>query len=775
MQSVAQGLPAHLTAEAIHSPRPVLLALIVLIFGGRMSRVRSTFSTAKIVFLTTLVITISSVFGPAVASASTSSDVALNVLVLDDGSPMVAAIADRLTAEGQPITRLELNAANRGTINSDYLVSVDANGVHAKFMGVVSPNEAPAQLSAAERSELFQYEETFNVRQVNSYTWAHPEVGLNYAANPGYIGQVDGMVAAVTDAGRNGPFRYLRGSLTLDDISPVVQESYGYLAVPLPEDASNKYTPLLTAPIPGTDATGSLIGVYEHQGREQMVITFASNGSQQHWKTLSHGVVSWLTRGISLSYQRNYFGVQIDDVLLPDSLWSIDGNCTIGDGCDPVEYPEDAPGATARMTPTDVDRLVNWQRNKQLHLDLVYNGFGATEHRQENGGADPLEDALLTNKQEFRWVNHTWSHPYLGCVQDFSVAPWQCATDALGATQYVGYSTVRGEISKNHNYSKVNALPNYSRKELVTGEHSGLKSAPQMSVDNPNLAPALDSTRIRWIASDASREAGVRSVGGATTVPRYPMNIFYNTATKAEAVDEYNWIYTSAADGGSGLCETHPDTMTCINPLDLDSGFDSYIAEIESRIALGHLLGNDPRPHYAHQSNLAAEGILYPVLDRIVDGYRSTFADNSPVMNPTLTEAGEELVRQRDWAAQQTQVSATIKGNQVTLHNSGSTVLTIPLTLPTDSVRETRGGRTISAHGTAYAGEQSGAFRLRAGGVAYFGVPQDAGFPSEVTWPRTPQAPAGVADQLNLQGATREVELPQVEPEVLPVEQESVR
>jgi 23S rRNA (guanosine2251-2'-O)-methyltransferase len=29
---------------------------------------------------------------------------------------------------------------------------------------------------------------------------------------------------------------------------------------------------------------------------------------------------------------------------------------------------------------------------------------------------------------------------------------------------------------------------------------------------------------------------------------RHPMNVFYNVATAAEEVDEYNWIYAAAAD-----------------------------------------------------------------------------------------------------------------------------------------------------------------------------------------------------------------------------------
>jgi hypothetical protein len=46
------------------------------------------------------------------------------------------------------------------------------------------------------------------------------------------------------------------------------------------------------------------------------------------------------------------------------------------------------------------------------------------------------------------------------------------------------------------------------------------------------------------IGSDASRDNGSRQVGPATTIPRHPTALYYNTSTQAEAVDEYNWLYT---------------------------------------------------------------------------------------------------------------------------------------------------------------------------------------------------------------------------------------
>ena len=297
-----------------------------------------------------------SVAAPQAAHAATAVAVQARVLVVDDGQPMVGAIADRLKTEGVPLTTVNLADPGRPVLTRAFLASAD--GATANFAGVVLPSDTPAGLSPDELASLAGYEADYGVREVDAYTWANPAVGLNYAADPGHVGPVDGLQATISAAGTAGPFSHLKGSLTLDDLDPAIQESWGYLATPL--DAS--FTPLVTAAIPGTDQPGSLIGVHRSGGRERMIFTFATNKHQVHNGVLAHGIVRWLTRDVSLSYSRNWFSVHSDDQYMADALWSNEGNCTIGDGCDPVAYPEDGPGATARMTADDVAHLDAWQR-----------------------------------------------------------------------------------------------------------------------------------------------------------------------------------------------------------------------------------------------------------------------------------------------------------------------------------------------------------------------------------------------------------------------------
>jgi hypothetical protein len=237
----------------------------------------------------------------------------------------------------------------------------------------------------------------------------------------------------------------------------------------------------------------------------------------------------------------------------------------------------------------------------------------------------------------------------------------------------------------------------------VTGEHSGPRILPQQPDDNPDLAPALTATGVTWLGGDASRDSGSRPIGPAALVPRYPLNVFYNVATEAEEVDEYNWIFTSRADGGSGLCDDLGLIMTCLPPVDPVTGYENVIIPSEVRIAYAHILGNDPRPHFVHQSNLAEDRLLYPLLDRVLDRYRAAHADNTPLVSPTLAQAGELLAGAASWRAAVGSVTAYVSGGVVTIDAPAGT--TVPITVPE--------GTTVSTHdgppfGDPYAGTRSG-------------------------------------------------------------------
>ncbi|MFE9365261.1 hypothetical protein ACFYNN_21220 [Streptomyces sp. NPDC006978] len=673
----------------------------------------------------------------------------LRVLVVSDGGPSTDAIAAELENAGTPYTEVELEDADRPVIDAGFLADTVDGRPRAKYQAVVLPNDNPFRTGSAEMAAIVAYEQAYSIPQVDAYTYARPQVGLNAAVGTGYAGTVDGIRGEVTQAGKAGPFGYLEGAVPFEDNSPTVGESYAYLSTPV---AGADFTPYVQAAIPGRPTKGSLVGEYRHDGRRELVVTFVYNRYQQQYRLLARGIVEWMTGGVHLGADRNYFAVHVDDVFAADDRWDTVLNCTPGDvDCQPGEGTPNP----IRMVPADVGHAIAWQNGRDFTLDFAYNASGTLDHREDNGGQDALADKLIADREQFRWINHTYTHAFLGCVQDTGVVPWKCATNADGSTRWVGRNEIVDEIATNEAWGVAAGLPLRS-EELVTGEHSGLKVTPQQPGDNPNLGPALTDTGIEWLGSDNSRDPVQRQVGTATTVSRYPMNVFYNAGREAEQVDEYNWIYTGRAQGGSGICEDNPATSTCLAaPLDIATGYADHIVPLETRIALGHVLSNDPKPHFIHQSNLAEDRIAYPVLDGVLGDYDDLFTGDTPVVNLRMKDIGVEMQRRAAWRAalDAGQVTAYRIGDSVTVQAPGG--VAIAATMPAG----TQHGGT--GFGAPYAGKVSG--WASADGLPYtldlpvsagppaaadgpYGRPTVTGAPTHAA-PRT-EVPSGVAEQV---------------------------
>ncbi|MGW4895288.1 hypothetical protein ACWEQL_23910 [Kitasatospora sp. NPDC004240] len=664
--------------------------------------------------------------------ATSAPRIDLTVLVIDDGGPATAAIAAELKSQGTPHKIVNLNDANRPVIDAAFLSDTVNGQPRGKFQGVVMPNDNPFPAGSAEMTALATYEAAFGVRQVDAYTYARPDVGLNWAQNPGYMGSLDGVQAQVTTAGTSGPFSYLKGAVPFEDNDPNIGESYGFLATPLAAPpAGATFTPLVEAPIPGSTERGSLVGEYSHDGRKELVVTFVYNQYQQQYRLLARGIVDWLTQGIHLGYDRNYFAAHIDDVFLADDRWDMNLKCTPGDVTCPPGTPETSN--PIRMNVADAQYAKQWQIANGFTMDMVFNGGGSEDWKADHEvTADPVVDQMVADKASYRWVNHTYTHPYMGCLQDVSVVPWKCTKDAGGNTVWIDQATITAQIKNNLDWATARGLP-VDKTELVTGEHSGLLTAPQETSDNPYLAPSLATNGVKWLASDASREPAQRAVGAALTIPRYPMNVFYNAGTVQEQTDEYNWIYTSKANGGSGACESA--NSTCLTtPLNVNTGYQSYIVPLEARIDLGHVLSNDPRPHFIHQSNLAEDRIVYPVLERILSTYRSLHADNTPIVNLAQKDLGLEFQRRAAW-------NNALASGQVTAYRVGDTVtiaapagVQVQATMPTGTTQKLSIGST--AFGGAYAGTLSGWVKPAA---------LQSNITLKLTAAGTPEAPASVS------------------------------
>lgn len=613
------------------------------------------------------------------------STVELRVLVLDDRSYLAEAMAERLAAEGVEVERFPVTQSGRPQITREMLAD-DATAT-ANYMGIVSVSADRPELTPDENAEIDAFTADYGIREMVALTSPVESVGMT----PGAGGlSLDGTIPSLTREALGGEWSYLDGPVEFDDLSPTVIESWSEPGSPVADSAASTFRPLLT--VTGHPTEGVIMGVHTRGPRERLILTVAMNRYQEQFKVLSHGMVSWLTRGVSTSLYRNTFNVQIDDVLLADAEWNPEADCTFGADCGVAPGPGDL--ASSRMTADDVRTARTWEDANGIELDMTFNAFGA-------GEGDALTEALLAARDEFRWINHTWDHTNL---------------DTLTEAQ------ITEQIRKNLDWARVNDVE-VDPSELVTGEHSGLESGPARA-DNPALAEAMEATGVTWVGADASVVPTQRRVGNALTVPRHPMNIFYNTSTEYNAADEYNWIYTARADGGSGVCEDNP-AATCIDPLDPATGFDSYIAPQEARLALGHALDIDPRPHYVHQSNITGDRILYPVLNTLVAEYRDLFAESAPLLNPTHAELGREMQRRAAWAAAVDQVTATVSGSTLAITNDGDATVDVPVTTRDGS---TLPGSAYAGATSAYAGATSGWVTVAPGGSVTIDLGADAGF-----------------------------------------------
>jgi len=252
-------------------------------------------------------------------------------------------------------------------------------------------------------------------------------------------------------------------------------------------------------------------------------------------------------------------------------------------------------------------------------------------------------------------------------------------------------TSIEGQIGLDVAFAQANGLVNYTPSAVVTGEHSGLES--------PNMPAALAGVGITTFGSDASRQPNTYALGSGTNVanaaPRYPSNIYYNASNWPNELSEYNTLYVgpgvSIGDpqypGETGRCAGSSVT-TCQNT----PATESSLLVAESHIMLGHVLANNPRVGYAHQSDLIGPAqvngtdygyTLLGLINSMLAQYNTWYT--VPLAQITEASSSVALKRQADWAAADAAgaVSASVRGGVVTLTNSGATIpVTVPVTVP---------------------------------------------------------------------------------------------
>jgi hypothetical protein len=757
-------------------------------------------------------------------------DVKVLLVSADGTEPGFGAWKAELQREGVPYsTFVAYNGQNRAsTLTDDGLADYGAN--HAYYDAVIlatgdlGHNVANADgttsylsaLSDTEWASLSRFERTFGIRQLSDYTAPSPAHGLNVVAGA----TQDGSVGTLTALGR-AAFPYLKGPVPIANDDPAVAETFGYAATPV---NAQDWQTLLAGPN-GT----AYLGIYTHpdDGREEMVMTVASNENQSQAPLLRHGELNWVTRGVFLGYQRNYLELQVDDLFLGDDAW------------DPATHTTDYdPAKASRMTPADVAQAAAWSKARGVRIDFAFNGGGSELYKADHATTtDPLANAFAdpATRGAFGYINHTYDHPNLDCSTSSFVAkeitdnvawagqhglpidptevvtgehsglansrpgnpgtidppsfddvtPAAGGTVAAGTYDYaitaqspagettasvvpaiavaagqkvtasfnavchaVAYNLYRSSAGAN-SWTQVGTLSRSATAATDDGTNpialtitdtgaAGTSKAPPAAnaaalapyAQNPSYLPGLLAAGIRSVATDASKAypstptdlnsplfpAGQAfSEGAVQTFPRYPSNVYYNVSKQGQQLDEYNWIYVAPANGGG--CVPIAGVTTCRTT---PASWTDYVTS-ENNVMFRHVMGNDPRPHFMHQSNLAdynpalpetdpnQGGVLYPVIDGLLSRYDATVdRASAPLVDLTSTQIAATLARQSAWAANLAagKVSAWLQDGALHVKNLDATAMDVPLT-----------GTTI---GDLYAGQKSGWTSLPAGGEQSF-------------------------------------------------------
>ncbi|HEX4224056.1 MAG TPA: hypothetical protein VHZ97_16930, partial [Pseudonocardiaceae bacterium] len=253
------------------------------------------------------------------ASAATPAQLNLKVLLVggEAGDPTTAAWQSALTSEGVPFT---LASASGNYGSETVTLPALSSGTVGDYNGVIFA-DSPAAFSTTALTALDTYEGTFHVRQIDGYSY--PFLGETDAT----AGALDGTTGTLTSTAL-AALPELKGPVPFDT------GTYGY---PATTNSGAPLTPWIT-----NSAGQVLAGVYQHPGSDaqsgvsELQLNFDYNDASLQFLLLAPGLINWVTQNTHLGLYRNYFGEDVDDLMIADNEWSSQYQCTPA-ATDPVD------------------------------------------------------------------------------------------------------------------------------------------------------------------------------------------------------------------------------------------------------------------------------------------------------------------------------------------------------------------------------------------------------------------------------------------------------
>ena len=527
--------------------------------------------------------------------------------------------------------------ASEETLTPDRLVRGDGVGRYqAILLSTSNLVYAPAWESALDSGEwelLFNYERDYGVRQATLY-------GAPYSA-PEDLGvgiwtpsDLDSAVLTPTAAG-----------LTVFNDLPAGSEIDVYGSDGFPSrDPLPGTTPLLMA---GDDILALLT---ETDGRERVTMLYnnpawgASNTPAIYTQQIGASLLRWAMRGVHIGERRASYQADVDDWFSKTGFWDVG----VGGISQDVEFEMDAQDAYSLVAQQQGLRTLGGGIAPGFTWAMAFNGDNAEPSSiidcELPASSHTLSSMTRCLAGEFRWVNHTWSHEYMDWIPELpDPGP--------------NYDEIITEISNSDNLATAMGLdPTNSVRSLVTGDISGLgwyapggpDTGPKVDFgldhSSPYLLQAVVDSGRSYLASNMSTPShepdcwacGIEHPMNAAVflVPRWPTNLFATVTTPEAVTQAYNMTY------GPGGTEPIPGLT---QPLSYEE-----ILDLDTDIALVHLLSGSPYPHYFHIPNFyeyeAGRSTLYDWTAALFTKYAAVA--NEPLLSYT-NDASGDYVRAR--------------------------------------------------------------------------------------------------------------------------------
>ncbi len=596
-----------------------------------------------------------------VAAPTLSTDLRILVISADGSETDFPAITTFLDQQGMPYTTL---VASTTPLTAAMLQDSPTHGLYDGIVlatGDLTYYDATAgtwqsALTTDEWNILHTYQSTFGVRSVTSYTYPEAAYGLTYTGYQDTLASP--LTASLTTAGQS-VFTNIKPTASIPLSGAWVY--FGTVNNPAVT------TPLVTTTVGGVSYP--VASVTQFTGYQNLAITIANNPYLTHSLLFAPGWINWVTNGISLGARHSNIDIQIDDLFLADDVWNPSTLLA-----EPPDY---------RNTAADINGLAAWQtaRSADPNTPNIKAEFPFVGSQVSPTGTDALRDAVLANKNNFDFINHTFDHFNLDCGD--------CGTPTGVITTTA--AEIENEILENVALAATLGLP-IDPSQMVQPDISGINTPP-----NPMAQQAAADAGIRLWISDTSQvgqnnpsfNTGWYAPGDSRLyiLPRRPSDLFYSVTTPAQWVSVYNYFY---APGGVlcavTQCFSAPQTY-------------AQIIDYESNYFLQLLLQGDEDPWMFHTPNI----MLYDGTNSVLtDVLNATFAKYDalvqvPIRNRTYGQAGAD--EQARGLYNTSGVKATVTACQsITL--SVTNAATIPLTgvsyTASNSTVETYAGKTIS-------------------------------------------------------------------------------